>query len=102
MNCCGNNLKGLVKKVAEINKELGIDYDCKVCEECGELITALMQTKTKNNDCHYFEVRNEMADVITTILVWMYNFTGNVYINIIDDMVHDKLIRTINRYNKEE
>ena len=106
MKCCENieveTLETLVKRVVKINRELGIDYDHKVCEECGELIAALMQVKTKKNDGNYFEVRGEMADVITTILVWMYKHHDLSYLDVIDGLVRGRLIRTIDRFVTED
>lgn len=96
----------LVKKASEIQEQIGLNLDTKVCEEMGELLAALMQTQTykarERENEGWDEVFNECADVIVTIMVMCYRIGGKEQIEDVDAIIRYKLIRTIKRFERGE
>lgn len=105
MNDYGSTLD-MVCKVAEIDAKIGLGLETKLCEEMGELLTALMQTKTyrarERSNEGWDEVREECADVLTCLMVMLYRVGGEEEISDVNAIVDGKLRRTIERFEKGE
>lgn len=91
------SLENAEEKIAleRIAKEYGEEQFVKLAEECDELAIASMRHRAGRDS----NLEEEMADVL--VVMWQVAFLANISPDVVRNIAHDKILRTLRRIEAE-